>query len=251
MNDTQPPFRYETHLHTREASACARATGAEMVAAYMAAGYAGIIITDHFFNGNSSVPRTLPWAARVEQFCMGYENARAAAAGSGFRVFFGWEYNDRATEFITLGLGKDFLLAHPDMLEWTLETYLRRARDAGAFIIHAHPFRKRDYIPEIRLFPDLVDAVEIRNPCNGIGEDDEALDYAAQHSLPVSAGSDRHSTEPGPITGVGCSHRMRTLDELIAAIRAKAVTILETVPSPRFDTDDAAAQQAVPSLSER
>ena len=54
-------YKYETHLHTKEASACASSTGAEMARAYQAAGYAGIIVTDHFFNGNTAVPANLPW----------------------------------------------------------------------------------------------------------------------------------------------------------------------------------------------
>ena len=50
-------YRYETHMHTSQASACAFSTGAEMARAYAAAGYTGIFITDHFFNGNSCITR--------------------------------------------------------------------------------------------------------------------------------------------------------------------------------------------------
>ena len=42
-------YLYETHMHTKESSACAHNTGAEMARAYKEAGYTGIIITDHFF----------------------------------------------------------------------------------------------------------------------------------------------------------------------------------------------------------
>ena len=41
-------YKYETHLHTREGSACASATGGEMVRAHIEAGYSGMIVTDHF-----------------------------------------------------------------------------------------------------------------------------------------------------------------------------------------------------------
>ena len=49
-------YKYETHMHTAEASACATSTGAEMARAHKEAGYTGIFITDHFFNGNTTVP---------------------------------------------------------------------------------------------------------------------------------------------------------------------------------------------------
>ena len=48
-------FRYETHLHTAEGSGCASASGAEQARRYKALGYDGIIVTDHFFNGNCAV----------------------------------------------------------------------------------------------------------------------------------------------------------------------------------------------------
>ena len=68
-------FLYETHVHTAESSACAHDTGAKMARAYKDAGYAGMIITDHFFYGNTAVDRSLPWSEWVERFCLGYEHA--------------------------------------------------------------------------------------------------------------------------------------------------------------------------------
>ena len=43
-------YRYETHMHTMEGSACSSSTGAEMARAHKAAGYTGIFVTDHFFS---------------------------------------------------------------------------------------------------------------------------------------------------------------------------------------------------------
>ena len=70
------PFFYETHMHTCQASACGKATGAEQARAYRDAGYTGIIITDHFFGGNTAIDRTLPWEERVDLFWRGYEDAK-------------------------------------------------------------------------------------------------------------------------------------------------------------------------------
>ena len=113
-------YKYETHLHTREGSACARATAAEQVRSYYEAGYAGIIVTDHFFNGNTAVPRNLPWEERVNLFCLGYENAKAEGDRLGMDVFFGWESGYYGTDFLIYGLDKDWLLKHDDILEWSV-----------------------------------------------------------------------------------------------------------------------------------
>ena len=44
-------YRYETHMHSREGSACGKDSAADMVRAYHAAGYAGAVLTDHFIWG--------------------------------------------------------------------------------------------------------------------------------------------------------------------------------------------------------
>ena len=65
-NRTQGEYWYDPHVHTSEGSACATDSGAQMARAYAAHGYTGIVITDHFFYGNTAVDRTLPWEAWVE-----------------------------------------------------------------------------------------------------------------------------------------------------------------------------------------
>ena len=74
-------FLYETHLHTCEASACGKVHGEDYIPYMMEKGYAGIIVTDHFFNGNTCVPEDLPWKERVEIYCSGIEGRR----GQGFQ----------------------------------------------------------------------------------------------------------------------------------------------------------------------
>ena len=98
-------YRYETHMHTCEGSACASASGAEMARAHRENGYTGIFVTDHFFNGNTAVPRELPWRERVERFCLGYEHARKEGERIGLDVFFGFEYAVKGKAQITEAAG--------------------------------------------------------------------------------------------------------------------------------------------------
>ena len=93
-------FIYETHSHTAQASKCGRALGRDYIEYMQGEGYAGMIITDHFFNGNSAVPRELPWEERVEMYVSGYEDAKQASAGTDFNVMFGIEYNFDCDEYL-------------------------------------------------------------------------------------------------------------------------------------------------------
>lgn len=213
-------YKYETHLHTCEASACAIFSASEHVRFYKEAGYEGIIVTDHFFNGNSCIPRDLPWEERVEQFCKGYEHAKEEGDRIGLSVFFGWEANFHATEFLIYGLDKIWLLNHPDILDWSIEEQYRRIHTDGGFIVHAHPFRVRPYIKEVRLFPEYVDAVEYINVGNRSDEfDRQALAYAKKHKLPVTAGTDAHGIEVLH-SGVAFKKRLETINDFIEGIRS-------------------------------
>lgn len=217
-------FKYETHLHTSEASACALSTGAQMVRAHYEAGYSGIIITDHFFNGNTAIPRNLPWNERVDLFCAGYENALEEAKNLPFSVFFGWEYADCGAEFLTYGLGKEFLLSFPDMLSWPIEKYLTIARQHGGFISQAHPFREAWYIKSIRLFPEYVDAIEVRNASHSNPRfDEKALELAKEYSLYQTAGSDTHDIDCMHGGGMEFDRELGSIEDFIQAVKEQGV----------------------------
>lgn len=87
----------------------------------------------------------------------------------------------------------------------------------GAFIIHAHPFRERDYIDHIELFPRDVDGVEIVNGAHlkQPETNDRAKIYAMMYGLPGTAGSDSHHLQGLPGSGVELPGKVaRPLDYL-------------------------------------
>lgn len=229
-------YLYETHMHTSEVSACASNTGAEMAKAYKEAGYTGIIITDHFFYGNTAIDRGLPWEAWVEQFCLGYEHAKTEGDRLGLQVFFGWESCYRGTEFLIYGLDKKWLLEHPEIKDATIEEQYEMVHAGSGMISHAHPFREESYIPEIRLYPEYVDAVEGINATHCANAsahhrnplfNERALAYGNAHGLPFTAGSDQHSTV---MIGGGMVFRRKLKDihDFCSAVLAKeAVAFLD------------------------
>lgn len=216
----QKGYAFETHMHTSEASACALSSARSMARFYKSLGYRGIIVTDHFFNGNTAIPSHLPWEQRVSLFCRGFENARAEGESIGLTVFFGWEYCYHGTEFLTYGLNKEWLLAHPESLSWGVEEYLTRVQEDGGFIIHAHPFREAPYIRKIRLFPNLTDAVEainMRNPETLY--DKSAYNYAKEHGLAMTSGSDSHDSETLPGGGILFEKDIVSIEDFISTLR--------------------------------
>lgn len=212
------PYAYETHMHTSQGSKCGRNTGAEMAKAYYEAGYAGIIITDHFYYGNTAPDRDLPWNDWVNEYCKGYEDAKAYGDVVGLDVFFGWEAGYDGTEFLIYGLDKQWLLSHPEIKDATVLEQFELVHKAGGIVIHAHPFREEFYIPEVRLFPEYVDGVEQTNMAHfhkkditaGYMFNEKAEKYASEHDFPVTCGSDMHSTDLW-YGGMAFTHRLKDI----------------------------------------
>lgn len=186
-------YLYETHTHTSEISACASTSGARQVRIYKELGYDGIIVTDHFYNGNTLVPRNLPWEKWVNKFVGGYENAKEEGDKIGLSVFFGWEESFQGNDFLIYGLDKQWLLEHPQIINWSVEEHYEHIKADGGYFVHAHPYREANYIKKIRLYPNHVDAMEVINSSHRkLNFDKRASRYANSHKLAVTAGSDSH-----------------------------------------------------------
>lgn len=220
------PYLYETHLHTSEASACAKSSGEEMAKACKLAGYTGIIVTNHNWYGNTCIDRKLPWEQWVDEFCDAYENTKRCGDQIGLDVFFGYESGYRGTEFLVYGVNRKWLKEHPQIKDATVEEQYTLIHEAGGMVIHAHPFRKEPYIPDVRLYPSDVDGVEGINAThsnhNSISHNDpdfdtKAIQYATKHQLPMTAGSDVHSTNIFG-GGIAFSRKITSIEDYCHAI---------------------------------
>lgn len=196
------PYLYETHFHTNVSSACGASSPEDMVASAKDYGYTGIIVTDHNWGGNTCVDRSLPWEQFVDEYAKSYERAKAKGDEIGVDVFFGWEAGYNGTEFLIYGVSKEFLKSHEAFRTASIAEQYDLVHEGGGIVVHAHPFREESYIPEIRLFPDLVDAVEgvnathvspLSHSHNNKEFDVRAKKYAKEHGFSMTAGSDVHS----------------------------------------------------------
>ena len=186
-------YKYETHLHTAESSACAVSKGAEYIKPYIDAGYSGLFVTDHFFGGNTAIDRSLPWRDKIEQYCRGYENAlNEAAKYQNFKVFFGIEQTFDGDDYLIYGPDKKWLLSHPEIETMTHEDLFDYANDLGWLIVQAHPFRQRHYIQAIHIHFRHIHAIETYNASNHQIENDLAAAFAKAYNFPTTCGSDIH-----------------------------------------------------------
>ena len=185
-------YLYETHLHTTPVSRCAGATPEESVRYYKELGYAGLFITNHFIDGNINVDRSLPYAERIEFYFSDYEKGAEIGKQLGISVFAGVEMTYGGTDFLVYGLDKAWYLAHPEIEGMAKSKLLPMMIEAGALVIHAHPFREASYIDHIRLYPRCVHGVERFNASRSEFENKLAAQYTENYELIPFAGSDNH-----------------------------------------------------------
>lgn len=222
-------YLYETHCHTKISSACGALSAEEIVDLYTRNGYAGIFVTDHFLNGNTTVHAALPngsYEEKVALYCEAYKKVKAAAiaAGNKLQVFFGAEYSYFGSDLLLYGWGEEQLKRYPEILSLRTSEFIPFAKERGAFVVQAHPYRERDYIDHIRLFTG-AEGTEICNACENERSNALAAAYAQAYGKPRTAGSDLHHAAQRTIAGVAFDMPLVSEEDFIARIRAGQGTI--------------------------
>ncbi len=196
-----------------------------MAIAHKEAGYAGIIVTDHFFYGNTAVDRGLPWQDWVHEFCSGYRDALETGKQIDLDVFFGWESGYNGTEFLIYGLDEEWLMAHPEIKDATVQEQYKLVKESGGAVFQAHPYREEYYIPKVRLYPDDIDGIEVFNASNKLRDgidvfNERAEKYALKNNFPTTCGSDIHCSEP-IMSGVEFDKRLKDIHEFVAMVMSR------------------------------
>lgn len=211
------------HTHTAPTSRCAVMTPEELAEGLCEAGYAGAVLTNHFFGGNSGVDRTLPWEDFVAAYERDLELCREAAKKHDLDIIFGVEEHIYGgLEVLCYGVTPKLLKDNPVLRERRLEEWSEILHGAGALMIQAHPYRERGYISEPGVLPlGHIDGIEIYNAGNEPVFNERARAYADAHpDLILTSGADAHGRGTVGIGGIAASERISDERELVALLRS-------------------------------
>ena len=186
-------YRLEMHAHSRDVSHCASATAEEEIQLYQAAGYDGLVSTNHINGATYDGREEWPWEKKVAYFMAGYDALCRAAEGK-IKVLLGCEINLRGSvnDYLIYGITEDWLLALGDPRGFHLKELSQRVREAGLMIFQAHPFRYGSCI----MREEWLDGVEVRNGNKNHDSHDylTALWAEKKHLIPIT-GSDFHNPD--------------------------------------------------------
>lgn len=191
-------YKFEIHLHTSNCSACSKSTPEEMINAAVKHGYAGIVITNHFYHGNTAVDRNLPWEEFIGAYAADYNEAKRLGKKKGITVFFGIEEGFApGREMLIYGITPEIFAEHPEFIMMSAKEKTDFVHENGGLCVCAHPFRHRGYIPDPDNppNPDLFDGIEGFNLANQPEDNEKAFIYALNNGKFVTSGSDTHNSD--------------------------------------------------------
>ena len=218
-------YKYQLHVHTTP-SACGRMTPAELCKAIWENGYQGVVLTNHFYHGNSGVDRSenTTWQMFVKAYEDDYLECVKEAQKYGIDVIFSIEEGlGYGIEILCYGITPKILYDNPQLRTCPPEEFLKTMRENGVLLIQPHPFREADYISKPGpLALDLIDGIEVFNNGNSRDEMNRkamALANENPHLIRTSS-ADAHTTNNVARGGIAVENRIKTTADLIKTLRS-------------------------------
>ena len=216
-------YKYQLHAHTLPCSACSEMYPEELARALYEGGFSGCVITNHFINGNTGISRYLPWNEFVAEYEKDYLKLKKCAEKYGLDIIFGIEEHvGRGLEILCYGITPEFLYAHPELRERSMELWYKTLNNHGALCIQAHPFREEFYIPNPQVLPlEFIDGIEVYNADNSAKNNLEAEAFFEFHpELITTSGGDTHVPATACLGGIAVSERIRNEKELVQVLKS-------------------------------
>lgn len=220
-------FKYELHCHCSEVSPCGWLNAEELVKLYVKAGYAGIVITDHF---RSDIIEMLPgrtWREKVISLWEPYKRVKQMYAGENFFIGRGMElrFDDNENDFLLYGFSEELFREEGE--SWTalkLSDFFERYHN-DMLILQAHPNREGSSHPESVRY---LHGIEVKNTNPRHNNHNEiSLETAfACPNLIATGGSDCHREEDAARGGIETEVPVRSERQLEEILRNRNFRII-------------------------
>ncbi|MDO4743458.1 MAG: PHP-associated domain-containing protein [bacterium] len=186
-------YLVESHFHTRCSSVCGKYYPEDSIPIYIQNGYSGVVVTDHYVEDYFKNCDDLNWTGKIDKWLEGYKRAKRFCNDTEFTVLLGAEirFVGSCNDYLVYGMDDEFLYKNPYLNRMSVEEFSRLCYDNGFYFGQAHPFRE-ECVPAN---PKYLMGVEVYNGHpNHLNNNNEALLFAEENNLIMTAGSDFHDT---------------------------------------------------------
>lgn len=223
-------YHFEMHTHLKGTSFCASVDPQTTVNRYRAAGYEGLVSTNHINNATFVALESAPWPDKVDFFLQGYERLQQAAENT-LDVLLGCEINlsgkngtSLPNDYLIYGIDKQWLLSLGDPRGMSLRELSEYVHETDKLIIQAHPFRYGTMIMD----DQLLDGFEVYNGnMNHDSHDILARTWAAHLGKIQTSGSDFHNPDSRINAGIATETRIRNNQELLSVLRSGRYQLIQ------------------------
>ena len=213
-------MKIDLHVHSSELSLCGHMSAEETIDRYIAAGFDGFVLTNHFTRDMAEhfdrhgIPKTEYFA----HYKACYEKARAYGAERGFLVLCGYElrFDHSNNDYLVFGMSDEVAADCLNLFGMGPGKFGELAKEKGILFYQAHPFR--NHMSVVR--PSHLFGVEVHNgnPRHD-SRNDIANAWADKFSLHKIGGSDCHQAEDVAVAGIELEGNISTLEELCQLLR--------------------------------
>ncbi len=220
-------YRYELHAHTSEVSVCGRLPVAELIAKYKAAGYDGIVLTDHYSPMTFPLRKHFSKKQITAHYLRAYREAKQMET-EDFSVLFGMELRFYGTvnDYLVYGLSPEMLDELPVLLPLRLGRAAKLLHEKGCLVLQAHPFRPWCS----RANPKHLDGAEVWNGKTDAQLNAKAKAWADAFGGIEIGGSDCHRDASFGTSGIITQEKIRSNDDLLRILKSGAFEIYRKEP---------------------
>lgn len=190
-------YKYELHCHTGGVSRCATIDPKDLVRKYEAAGYSGLVLTDHYSPLTFLPGHYLRPQKAIEHYLSSYHELKDWC-GDSFTVLLGLELRHYGVvnDYLIYGVEEDWLRQQKNMLLWSEKKVCEEMHKQG-YLVYTDAHRN-----------------------------EKALQWAKACGKPMSSGSDTHHEKDIPCGGIETLRPIRTNANLLQTLRSGKYTLL-------------------------
>lgn len=192
-------IKFDTHVHSSGASVCSMLSPKELVLAYKRAGFGGFMMTNHLSKRQMRLQK-VDEKQNVDCAINDYLLAKVEGEKCGITVILGAEvavsttpksqYSADYSEFLLYGVSEKLLMDNLGLCHLSQSELYQFCQSNSILMYQAHPFRfEHGQEPQD---PRFMDGVEINYHGAFIDQTKATTDFANNHNLALTCGSDTH-----------------------------------------------------------
>lgn len=191
-------MKIDPHVHSSGASLCSKITFDQIIENKKALGYGGAVLTNHCQSWYFEPNKKDEWC---ENFINEWLNAEKYARERGFKLFFGVEVTvsePLSSDWLLYGATPEFLIKSPCLYQLSQKQLFDLCNENGIFLVQAHPFR----FSPVPAAAEHMHGVEINCTPRDYEQKQKVIDFAREHNLLITCGTDYHFAENKALGGV-------------------------------------------------